>query len=646
MFGFNDLVAGEGTAGLVDGPFYSAQFHSPEGLAINPEGTRLYVADRDNNCIRVIDLDHGNQVSTLTGQIQSGNADGPFETALFHSPLTLAYLPGDRLAVNDYDNARIRLLDLKTRSVSTLAGTGVSGIKDGEGSQALLGPVHNMVYLTTDDALYFTQPRDGALRKIDLKTKTVITVLSHHPFLPNPTALCVGNDKLYVADQYASQVYVATPLDKAKPGDNYLVGLRAVASGEKIKALGFSGNCLYALQVDENQPFQRLLPERPITFVSVWGDAITRPTRDVFFSDLLNPLPQSLVADPRSERRFFIAHPSLNNISALRELSQADLNRADALNKQAMADFEYPLIKPAKTYRILLIGDSHTFNMYESDMKKRGWEGYNRMVSLSKRLELDLNTLAALEDEPTHFEVLHDGRNSGEPLNVWPYYVVPGLVQKYDVDLVLYVVEPLYFINYFVSYYQWPLTKEGIPAQKMDPEFLLQPLTSRIPKGAPRRFFDLCSAKKILTIRKDKEIQFDEYPTSFLRDDAIRGCMVEMYGKPIEMLREKLEKMETSEGNSVRVEMCLMSFGRLSPSAEQKPFWNEVRERTGIPILDLLDPMTALRMTYFPFSEEDGFDHFSADGQSFMAFLFAHELIHQKVIPWEPLKKGKVHSEQ
>ena len=78
--------------------------------------------------------------------------------------------------------------------------------------------------------------------------------------------------------------------------------------------------------------------------------------------------------------------------------------------------------------------------------------------------------------------------------------------------------------------------------------------------------------------------------------------MVEMYGKPIEMLREKLEKMETSEGNSVRVEMCLMSFGRLSPSAEQKPFWNEVRERTGIPILDLLDPMTALRMTYFPFS--------------------------------------------
>ena len=44
-----------GTAGLVNGPALSARFNRPEGLALSADGSRLFVADRVNDRIRVID---------------------------------------------------------------------------------------------------------------------------------------------------------------------------------------------------------------------------------------------------------------------------------------------------------------------------------------------------------------------------------------------------------------------------------------------------------------------------------------------------------------------------------------------------------------------------------------------------------------
>jgi thiol-disulfide isomerase/thioredoxin len=59
--GFSRTLAGNGKPGRSDNP---PQFDEPAGLSF--AGGKLYVADTNNHLIRVVDLDHGNKVSTLT----------------------------------------------------------------------------------------------------------------------------------------------------------------------------------------------------------------------------------------------------------------------------------------------------------------------------------------------------------------------------------------------------------------------------------------------------------------------------------------------------------------------------------------------------------------------------------------------------
>jgi sugar lactone lactonase YvrE len=48
------VLAGDGTPGFADGEGTSSRFSSPVGVAVNAEGTAIYVGDRDNHRIRVI----------------------------------------------------------------------------------------------------------------------------------------------------------------------------------------------------------------------------------------------------------------------------------------------------------------------------------------------------------------------------------------------------------------------------------------------------------------------------------------------------------------------------------------------------------------------------------------------------------------
>src|SRR5581483_1762876 len=131
MVQFQDLVAGSGEAGFEDGSFYSARFNGPPGLAGSDYCSFLYVADQQNNRIRVVRMDDKNKVETLAGTGEAGMKDGPATQAAFNQPTALAYLPDDTLAVIDRGNLLIRLIDLKTKMVSTLAGGGQAGSAEG-----------------------------------------------------------------------------------------------------------------------------------------------------------------------------------------------------------------------------------------------------------------------------------------------------------------------------------------------------------------------------------------------------------------------------------------------------------------------------------------------------------------------------------
>ena len=93
----------------------------PGKILADATGDRLFIADSNHNRIVVTKLD-GTLVETIgTGEIGAG--DGAFDKATFYRPQGLA-LSGDSLYVADTENHLIRRVDLKSRTVETIAGTG------------------------------------------------------------------------------------------------------------------------------------------------------------------------------------------------------------------------------------------------------------------------------------------------------------------------------------------------------------------------------------------------------------------------------------------------------------------------------------------------------------------------------------------
>jgi hypothetical protein len=126
------LLAGatDGSTGYVDASGSTARFNDPRGITTGPDGT-IYVADTYNHCIRRITTD--GYVTTLAGTNTSGYVDGAGASARFYAPWDVAAGPDGYLYAADRYNYRIRRIS-PTGVVSTVAGTGTSGLVDGSGN--------------------------------------------------------------------------------------------------------------------------------------------------------------------------------------------------------------------------------------------------------------------------------------------------------------------------------------------------------------------------------------------------------------------------------------------------------------------------------------------------------------------------------
>lgn len=126
-----ETLAG-GVEGFRDGTGAEARFHTPSGLALDLAGN-LYVADTGNHAIRKVTPD--GRVTTLAGTGQPGYRDGAGADAMFDGPMGVAVDASGRVLVADTYNDRIRVIDPHGR-VGTLAGDGTPGMRDGPGWQA------------------------------------------------------------------------------------------------------------------------------------------------------------------------------------------------------------------------------------------------------------------------------------------------------------------------------------------------------------------------------------------------------------------------------------------------------------------------------------------------------------------------------
>lgn len=162
--------AGSGREARLDGPLLESGFAQPSGLATN--GKTLYVADSESNIIRAIDISVG-KVETLVGGdlFEFGDEDGSGDDVRLQHPLGLVTL-GDKLLIADTYNHKIKQLDPKKETVSTLFGTGKPGQTDGT-SPSFYEPGGLTI---ANDKLYVADTNNHAIRVVDLKTKHTSTL--------------------------------------------------------------------------------------------------------------------------------------------------------------------------------------------------------------------------------------------------------------------------------------------------------------------------------------------------------------------------------------------------------------------------------------------------------------------------------------
>ena len=99
-----------------DGGFYNALLQHPLGLVYS-DGL-IYLADTYNHKIKVMDLAK-KEILTLSGNGDMGFADGVGTLARFYEPGGITIAAG-KLYVADTNNDQIRVIDIKTKNTSTL----------------------------------------------------------------------------------------------------------------------------------------------------------------------------------------------------------------------------------------------------------------------------------------------------------------------------------------------------------------------------------------------------------------------------------------------------------------------------------------------------------------------------------------------
>src|SRR2546430_552893 len=185
----------------------------PGKVLADEKTDRLFIADSDHNRIVIAKLD-GTLVDVI-GTGAHGMVSGSFETASFSRPQGMA-LDGDKLYVADTENHLIRRIDLKARTVETIAGTGLQSHQYGES-----GPAQKIALNSPWDlqfvgrTLYIAMAGPHQIWKLELDRQEISTfagsgrearldgALTESGFA-QPSGLATDGKFLYVSDAEAN----------------------------------------------------------------------------------------------------------------------------------------------------------------------------------------------------------------------------------------------------------------------------------------------------------------------------------------------------------------------------------------------------------------------------------------------------------
>ncbi len=274
------VLAGFLRDSYVEGTGEAVRMSDVVSIAVSPDGKTIYLADRNNNRIRTLDIETkttayltGAGIVNATGTTNNGYQEGGpcageegalvSGCAYFNRPTGLALTAdGATLYVADGSNNRIRKVNVATGQTSFVAGGSSTGLVNGTGSAAKFNGPFTVALSSDEKTLYVADKNNHAIRAVNLTTNAVTTLVGtgsigyregafSSAVLAIPENIELGPDgNLYVSEAGSLRVRKLdltkkeTSLVSGSGNRGKVDGAATVAEWNAPKGMAFSGKSL------------------------------------------------------------------------------------------------------------------------------------------------------------------------------------------------------------------------------------------------------------------------------------------------------------------------------------------------------------------------------------------------------------------
>ncbi|MBK8022867.1 MAG: redoxin domain-containing protein [Chloroflexi bacterium] len=280
-------VVGNGREAALNAGLANSELAQPSGLFFR-DG-RLYFADSESSTIRVADF-NTNQVELVAGTGENnlfdfGDVDGPAGESRLQHPLGVTGGETGPVYVADTYNSRIKVLDPETNVITTAYGSGgAGGFQDGVGVEAAFDEPGGLSY--ADGKLYVADTNNHAIRVIDLETQTVSTLA-----FPNPERLLIADRVTVIGGNAAAGETIDLGDLTLAPGAGEIVVRIALPEGYKINPdapsqVTFVSSTRALVLENSEVPFRETEIRLPLTLDT--GGSTLRGTISTYYCEAVN----------------------------------------------------------------------------------------------------------------------------------------------------------------------------------------------------------------------------------------------------------------------------------------------------------------------------------------------------------------------
>jgi DNA-binding beta-propeller fold protein YncE len=234
-------VIGSGEIGAKDGPYAAASFDHPQGTAL--VGGTLYVADTENHLLRAVDLKK-KTVSTLAGtgrQARARPTGGKLRDVSLNSPWAIAHVKGT-LYVCMAGPHQLWSHKLGSGRIDLFSGTGREDVANGGHRECAYAQPSGIS--TDGKVLYVADSEGSAIRRAEIGPKGNVDTLAGTSDLPLGRSLFEFGDR----DGSGGDARLQHPLDvawhdgKLYVADTYNHKIRIIEPAKKSKVTTWLGD--------------------------------------------------------------------------------------------------------------------------------------------------------------------------------------------------------------------------------------------------------------------------------------------------------------------------------------------------------------------------------------------------------------------